>query len=111
MNELLKKEKMTEQEAKELEQKNIELKQQMMLFEEETKRIQCLIQQSNLFESLVLPKPPRQTKHAEDALPKVIVCGLTENDMPKILVCDSKKLKCPKKQTCGEGSISTPMVN
>ncbi|KAJ8943935.1 hypothetical protein NQ314_009599 [Rhamnusium bicolor] len=96
--ELLQKEQMTEEEGRELEQKNKELKAQMILFEEKTKRIQFLIGQSNLFENMIPPKPPLQAKHNEDMLPKVIVCGLTENNMPKLIICDNNK-KCRPKST------------
>lgn len=43
MSELLKKEQMTEGEARELEEKNQALKAQMILFEEKTKRIQLIL--------------------------------------------------------------------
>lgn len=98
VGELLKKEKMTETEAKELEEKNKLLKSQMVLFEEKIKRIQFLISQTNLFENMVPPKVPLQEKHKVDVLPKVIVCGYAENNMPKIIVCDDDKKK--KKRRC-----------
>lgn len=42
-------------------------------------------------------KPPSYDQpQTEDALPKVIICGVTENNMPKIIVCDGKKKKKPK---------------
>lgn len=100
VGELLKKEKMTEAEAIELEEKNKQLKTQMVLFEEKIKRIQFLIAQTNLFESMSPVGPPLQTKHDEDILPKVIVCGLTENNIPKIIVCnDNRKSRKNSKKT------------
>ncbi|XP_031349099.1 outer dense fiber protein 2-like isoform X2 [Photinus pyralis] len=88
---LLSKEKMTEVEARELEEKNKQLSDQMTMFEEKTKRIQYLIDQASMFENLISARPRLQAKHNEDMLPKVIICGITENDMPKIIVCDDKK--------------------
>ncbi|KAK5642962.1 hypothetical protein RI129_009129 [Pyrocoelia pectoralis] len=88
---LLSKEKMTELEAKELEEKNKQLKEQMTLFEAKTKRIQFLIDQASMFENLISSKPRLQEKHNEDMLPKVVICGLTEHNIPKIIVCDDKK--------------------
>lgn len=104
VTELLKKEKCTEAEAKELEQKNKELKQQMVLFEEKTKRIQFLIAQTNLFENMMPPKTPLQVKHTEDILPKVIVCGMTEHNIPKLILCDDNK----KKKVCCKGKDVVP---
>lgn len=94
--ELLQKDQMTEEDARELEQKNKELEAQMVLFEEKTKRIQQLVKQSNLFEDMAPVKPVLQRKNKEDMLPKVVVCGLDEDDMPKFIVCDKKKKKTPK---------------
>ncbi|KAK4877754.1 hypothetical protein RN001_010260 [Aquatica leii] len=88
---LLSKEKMTETEAKELEEKNKQLKEQMALFEAKTKKIQQLIDQASMFENLMSPRPGLTKPHNEDMLPKVIICGITENNMPKIIVCDDKK--------------------
>lgn len=88
---LLGKAKMTEVEGRELEEKNRQLKEQMSLFEAKTKRIQFLVDQASLFENMVPPRPPLAQKHNEDMLPKVIICGMTENNMPKIIVCDDKK--------------------
>lgn len=83
---------MTEVEAKELEEKNRLLKEQMMLFEEKTRRIQYLVGQANLFDKMLPIKPALPQKpQREDMLPKVIVCGMTEDDMPKIIVCNDKK--------------------
>ena len=90
VTELLKKEKHTEAEAKELEEKNRELKAQMLLFEEKTKRIQFLIAQTNLFEKMIPPDSPLQMRHNEDVLPKVIVCGMTEHIIPKLNLCAEK---------------------
>lgn len=83
---------MTEKEAKELKEKNKLLKEQMLLFEEKTRRIQFLAGQTNLFDKMIpfksaLPQRPQR----EDMLPKVIVCGMTEDDMPKIIVCNDKR--------------------
>ncbi|XP_050295290.1 myosin-9 [Anthonomus grandis grandis] len=94
VGELLQKEKMTEAEAKELEDKNKELKTQMMLFEEKTKRIQALLGQANLFDKMVPIQPPLQTKHAEDILPKMLVCGRQDEYMPKIVLCTDNKERC-----------------
>ncbi|XP_030766012.1 myosin-11 [Sitophilus oryzae] len=88
--ELLKKEKMSEAEGKELEQKNMELRKQMILFEEKTKRIQALLGQANLFEKMQAIQPPLQTKHAEDILPKMLVCG-RDDFIPKIVLCHERK--------------------
>lgn len=83
---------MTEAEAKELGEKNKLLKDQMMLFEEKTRRIQYLVGQTNLFDKMCPIKPALpQTPQREDMLPKVIVCGMTEDDMPKIIVCNDKR--------------------
>lgn len=49
VTELTKKEKMTECEAKELEELNLELKNQMIIFEQKTRKIQELLQNENLF--------------------------------------------------------------
>ncbi|XP_076272334.1 uncharacterized protein LOC143203901 isoform X1 [Rhynchophorus ferrugineus] len=100
VTQLLQKEKMTEAEAKELEQKNKELKDQMVLFEEKTKRIQCLLGQTNLFDKMTPIQPPLQAKHAEDALPKMLVCGVAENFIPTIVLChDNKKKKSRPRST------------
>ncbi|XP_072376156.1 uncharacterized protein, partial [Diabrotica undecimpunctata] len=88
---LSKKETMTEKEAKELEKMNMELKKQMTIFEQRTKRIQELIARSDLFENVGLFKS--SLSHKEDILPKVVVCGTTEQQMPKILICDGSKIK------------------
>lgn len=61
----------------------------MLLFEEKTKRIQFLIAQTNLFDKMIAPQSPLQTPQKEDILPKVIVCGTTENNIPKLLLCDT----------------------
>ncbi|KAJ8924761.1 hypothetical protein NQ315_000914 [Exocentrus adspersus] len=106
VGELLQKEKMTEVEAKELEEKNKELKAQMILFEEKTKRIQQLIAQSNLFENMIPVKPMLQKKNKEDMLPKVIVCGLQDGNMPTFIVCDGKKKCTPRGQP--RGAPETP---
>lgn len=98
---------MTDVEAKELEAKNRELKEQMSLFETKTKRIQFLVDQASLFENMVSPKPPLEPKHNEDMLPKVIICGTTENNMPKIIVCDDKKKKPPGLQKPSYGMPPT----
>lgn len=83
---------MTDAEAKELEEKNQLLKEQMLLFEEKTRRIQYLVGQANLFDKMSPIKPALpQRVEREDALPKVIVCGMTEDDMPKIIVCNDKR--------------------
>lgn len=95
---------MTDVEAKELEEKNRLLRNQMLIFEEKTKRIQQLLQQADLFDKGVTTGVefssnaplPTTGKVKEDMLPKVIICGTTENDMPKIIVCNDKKKKAPK---------------
>ncbi|XP_056635139.1 uncharacterized protein LOC130444134 [Diorhabda sublineata] len=103
--ELSKKETMTEDEAKELERKNLELKKQMIIFEKKTKRIQELLAQTNLFEDLGSFKPAR---YNEDVLPKVVVCGMTENQMPKILICDDNKNKCKSERKKRSPSPKSP---
>ncbi|CAG9828882.1 unnamed protein product [Diabrotica balteata] len=70
---------------------NMELKKQMTIFEQRTKRIQELIARSDLFENVGLFKS--SLSHKEDVLPKVVVCGTTEQHMPKILICDGSKIK------------------
>lgn len=85
---------MTDTEAKELEEKNRQLKEHMKRFEEKTKRIQMLLERAQSREAGGDQggregPPPR--KHKEDMLPKVIICGVTENNMPKIIVCNDKK--------------------
>lgn len=110
--ELLKKDKMTQLEAKELEEKNKLLKSQMVLFEEKIKRIQFLIGQTNLFENMIPAQPPLQKKYKVDALPKVILCGIAENNMPKIIVCDDDKKKKKKKYTKKtEQIVDSPRVS
>ncbi|CAH0547664.1 unnamed protein product [Brassicogethes aeneus] len=89
VSELMTKEKMSEAEAKELEAMNKELRSQMIIFEEKTRRIQQLITQANLFDNYKAPSPPLPGD--EDKLPKVIVCGQTEDNMPKIILCADKK--------------------
>ncbi|XP_025835040.1 myosin-2 isoform X2 [Agrilus planipennis] len=108
VGELLCKTKMTEAEGKELEEKNCLLKEQMQLFEEKTKRIQQLIAQTNLFEKMTPLKPSTQHKRPEDMLPKVVICGLTENNMPKIIVCDDKDKKRRSKPPCSADAPSSP---
>ncbi|KAH1002159.1 hypothetical protein HUJ04_008273 [Dendroctonus ponderosae] len=85
VSELLQKEKMTEGEARELEEKNQALKAQMILFEEKTKRIQFILGQANLFDKMQPMQPPLQIPHAEDILPKMLVCGAPDAFMPKII--------------------------
>jgi hypothetical protein len=113
VTELLKKEKHTEAEAKELEEKNKELKAQMLLFEEKTKRIQFLIAQTNLFDKMIPPDTPLQVRHNEDVLPKVVVCGMTENNIPKLILCDDKKRRsCSSPCTqINNKDVNIPMVS
>lgn len=110
--ELLQKDQMTEADAKELEQKNKELEAQMVLFEEKTKRIQQLVNQTNLFQEMVPIRPVLQKKNKEDMLPKVIVCGLKEDDMPKFIVCDKKEKKSQKYKPMPAvaGPVCTPVT-
>ncbi|KAH1002158.1 hypothetical protein HUJ04_008273 [Dendroctonus ponderosae] len=91
VSELLQKEKMTEGEARELEEKNQALKAQMILFEEKTKRIQFILGQANLFDKMQPMQPPLQIPHAEDILPKMLVCGAPDAFMPKIVLCHDRK--------------------
>lgn len=96
---LLKKDKLTEEEAKQLEEKNMELKKQMALFEEKTRRIQDLIQQTNLLEGITPPKPLK--KYKEDCLPKVIVCGKAGSfNVPRLVLTENTEIKsrCTKSQ-------------
>lgn len=83
---------------------NKELKAQMVIFEEKTRRIQQLITQANLFENYKSPRPALEIPRDEDRLPKVIVCGATENDMPKIIVCHDKS-KQKRSDPCAPGSL------
>lgn len=87
----MQKDQMTEVEAKELEEKNKALKEQMVLFEAKTKRIQFLLGQANLFDKMQPVQPPLQTKHPEDVLPKMLVCGAADSFMPKIVLCQERK--------------------
>lgn len=98
-------------ESKLLEEMNNQLREQMSLFEEKTKRIQFLLDQNDLFESMIPPRPALIQKHKEDQLPKVIICGLTENNMPKIIVCDNKNRDRAKSSPKGRGPCGlTPVV-
>ena len=82
VTELLEKPNRTEQDDKELEMKQKLLNDKMMLLEQKTKRIEYL---------LSCTKTEFGKPREEDALPKVIMCGVTENFMPKIIVCDDKR--------------------
>ncbi|RZC31877.1 hypothetical protein BDFB_007523 [Asbolus verrucosus] len=42
---------------------------------------------------MIPPQPALQVKHTEEVLPKVIVCGMTENNIPKLILCDDKNIK------------------
>ncbi|KAK9872259.1 hypothetical protein WA026_017060 [Henosepilachna vigintioctopunctata] len=86
--ELLKKEKMTENEEKELEEVNAELKRQMDLFDEKTKEIQDIIANTNILETMPVRLP--QVRHEEDVLPRVLLCGEVEDYVPKLIVCHQK---------------------
>lgn len=82
---------MTEVEARELEEKNRQLKEHMKRFEEKTKKIQALLEKAQMGDAAAAQETPPSRKHKEDMLPKVIICGATENNMPKIIVCNDKK--------------------
>lgn len=112
VTELLQKEKNTEVEAQELEEKNKELKAQMIMLEEKTKKIQLLIAQTNLFDKTNLSGLPLQEIYREDTLPKVVVCGVTENNIPKLVLCDEKQPKNYDTQAKIEvrKDINIPMV-
>lgn len=59
----------------------------MLLLEQKTCRIELLLERTR--------KPVKSGKsrrYDEDILPKVLICGVAENNMPKIIVCDDKKL-------------------
>lgn len=64
------------------------LNEKMSLLEQKTKRIEQLVGQTKSGK-----KPQFDRRHSEDLLPKVIICGVTENNMPKLIVCDNKKEK------------------
>uniref|UniRef100_A0A1Y1LZZ3 Uncharacterized protein n=1 Tax=Photinus pyralis TaxID=7054 RepID=A0A1Y1LZZ3_PHOPY len=83
---LLSKEKMTEAEAGELEEKNKQLREQMTLFEAKTKRIQFLIDKASVFEDMISSTPRVTANQNEHVFPKTI----TENDISKIIVCNDK---------------------
>lgn len=89
VTELLCKNHMTDKEAEELEEMNFLLTEHMSKFEEKTKLIQMLVNTADQQIRML----PDQKKHKEDMLPKVVICGMTENNMPKILICESKKPK------------------
>lgn len=63
----------------------------MILLEQKTRRIEMLVGRT---------KPPaakqKQRRYEEDILPKVLICGMADNNMPKIIVCDNK-VKGPKR--------------
>ncbi|XP_031329162.1 uncharacterized protein LOC116160168 [Photinus pyralis] len=86
---LLKKEKMTELETKQLEEKNKQLSDQLTIFDAKTDKIRFLIDQASRFQDLISPRP--RENFNEDMLPKVIVCGIAENNIPRIIVCDDKR--------------------
>lgn len=85
---------MTDAEAKELEEMNRLLIRHMEDFEAKTKLIQVLVKfaDENL-NPMSANLPAIQEKEPEDMLPKVIICGTTENNMPKIIICDADKNK------------------
>lgn len=100
---LLRKEKMTEAEAQELEQKNNELKDQMVLFEKKTRRIQDLIGRTNLIDSMPYKVP--QFRHTEDVLPKMILYSTAATEkVPNIILCDATKKKFPP--CCPDNNIN-----
>lgn len=47
--------------------------------------------QANLFDKMQPVQPPLQTKHPEDVLPKMLVCGAPDSFMPKIVLCQERK--------------------
>lgn len=73
------------EEDRELEEKQRQLNEKMQLLEQKTKKVEMLMTRSK---GQDFDQP-----QTEDALPKVIICGVTENNMPKIIVCDGKKKK------------------
>lgn len=89
---------MTEDEAKELEEMNRELMSHMETFEMKTKMIQAMVtfadEHLKINAQAALPAP--QERHKEDVLPRLIICGTTENNMPKIIICDGEHKKKPE---------------
>lgn len=59
----------------------------MLLLEQKTRRIELLLGKTKKGS-----KASKYRKYDEDILPKVLICGVAENNMPKIIVCDDKKL-------------------
>ncbi|XP_017775128.1 PREDICTED: putative leucine-rich repeat-containing protein DDB_G0290503 [Nicrophorus vespilloides] len=101
VHELLSKSDRTEQEDRELEMKQKLLNEKMALLEQKTRRIELLVGKSK--------KPDYDKMYDEDQLPKVVVCGLAENNMPKFIICDDKKRRSAnKKSTCNPITGPTP---
>lgn len=85
---LLSKDDRTPEEEKELAEKQIILNEKMQELEKKTIRIEELLKQVK-----DAKKQQFNRKHSEDVLPKVIICGLTEENAPKLIICDDKKKK------------------
>ncbi|XP_045472572.1 chromosome partition protein Smc-like [Harmonia axyridis] len=91
VGELLKKEELNEPETLELDIKNRELKEQMKLFEERTKRIQYLIEKTNFINQ----DPEETTQKEETSFKKP-----KEQTTPKILACNPAIGENVKKSCC-----------
>lgn len=92
VTELLSKSSRTPQEEQELEAKQKLLNDKMALLEQKTRRIELLVGKTK--------KQDFNKFYDEDTLPKVVVCGLAENNMPKFIICDDKKRRSSRKQGC-----------
>lgn len=112
---LMCKEHMSEREGQELECMNRQLMAHMSNFEEKTRLIQMLV---NTADENLKPRADGAVSleaHREEMLPKVVVCGATEDNMPKLLICDPPKKcrrghstdrrrrqSCERPPTCGD---------
>lgn len=73
----------------------------MLLLEQKTRRIELLVGRTKK------PQKSGRRRYDEDILPKVLICGVAENNMPKIIVCDDK-MKGSSKRRSSEQSSKSP---
>lgn len=77
-----------------------------------TSFITRFVGQGNLFDKMQPVQPPLQTKHAEDILPKMLVCGgFTEDLMPKIVLCHDRTNKTSRSRSTSRSPCSRPLVS